>query len=218
MTKDIEYGVKRYKLVKQLKAKGIQSEDVLRALGSVPREIFAGEGNSELCYKDCALPIDCGQTISQPYTVAYMTELLNTFPSCRVLEIGTGSGYQSAVLFELGCRVFSVERHKELYNSTKTLLAALNIDVEVFLGDGSQGLPRFAPYDRIIVTAASPKLSKLLASQLEIGGRMVVPIGKKDTQIMTVVTRQAEDDFLVEKKDKFRFVPLIGKEGFSGKD
>lgn len=208
------FQTERRKLIKSLKKKGISSPEVLSALSSVPRELFVADDLLPSSYIDNALPINCGQTISQPYTVAFMTQELNVFTNCKVLEIGTGSGYQSAILAKLGCDVYSIERIPELYKQTYKLFKSLQIDVKLFLGDGTKGLPEFAPFDRIIVTAAAPNIPKSLQEQLAVGGRMVIPVGGKEDQTMTVVIRRSEIDFDIIRKDAFRFVPLIGKEGW----
>lgn len=205
----------RNKLIVSLRRKGIKDERVLTALQKVPREIFVPDDQKEKAYIDNALPIECGQSISQPYTVAYMTELLDTFEGCKVLEIGTGSGYQCAILQNLGCIVYSIERIEFLHNKVKKIFASLNIQANLFLGDGSKGLPEFAPFDRIIVTAAAPDIPSCLINQLEIGGKLVIPVGSRSEQIMTLVIRSSSSQYEIIRKDSFRFVPLIGEEGWS---
>ncbi|MEJ5244776.1 MAG: protein-L-isoaspartate(D-aspartate) O-methyltransferase [Bacteroidota bacterium] len=205
----------RNKLIVSLRRKGIKDERVLTAIQKVPREIFVPDDQKEKAYIDNALPIECGQSISQPYTVAYMTELLDTFEGCKVLEIGTGSGYQCAILQILGCIVYSIERIEFLHNKVKKIFASLNIQANLFLGDGSKGLPEFAPFDRIIVTAAAPDIPSCLINQLEIGGKLVIPVGSRSEQIMTLVIRSSSSQYEIIRKDSFRFVPLIGEEGWS---
>jgi protein-L-isoaspartate(D-aspartate) O-methyltransferase len=202
-------------LVDSLRRKGIKDERVLTAIEKVPREIFVPADQKDRAYIDNALPIECGQSISQPYTVAYMTELLDTFDGCKVLEIGTGSGYQCAILSVLGCEVFSIERIEFLHNKVKKIFANLNIKARLFLGDGSKGLPEFAPFDRIIVTAAAPDIPSSLINQLKIGGKLVIPVGSRNEQIMTLVIRSSTNKYEIIRKDSFRFVPLIGEEGWS---
>lgn len=205
----------RKNLVELLKRKGIKDDRVLKAIGTVPRELFVLEEYKDKAYIDNAIPIECGQSISQPYTVAYMTELLDIFPLCKVLEIGTGSGYQSAILNELGCDVYSIERIEYLHKKIKNLFSQLGIRVKLFLGDGTKGLPQFAPYDRIIVTAAAPEVPSSLINQLKIGGKLVIPVGTRQEQIMTLVVRSSQNKYDILRKDSFRFVPLIGEEGWA---
>lgn len=204
----------RQKLIELLRRKGIKNEHVLNAMAKIPRELFVLDEYKDKAYIDNALPIECGQSISQPYTVAYMTELLEVSHGCKVLEIGTGSGYQSAILYELGCDVYSIERIEFLHNKVKKIFHDLEIGVHLYLGDGSKGLPEFAPYDRIIVTAAAPEVPSSLINQLKIGGRLVIPVGTRQEQIMTLVIRTSQNKYDIIRKDSFRFVPLIGEEGW----
>ena len=170
----------RARMVRQLAARGITDQNVLAAMGSVPRHLFVQEALRARAYEDTALPIGYGQTISQPSTVAHMTQLLEVFPGCRVLEIGTGSGYQTAVLAALGCAVFTIERLRELYLHTRQLFRSLGLRrVHAQLGDGTLGLPDAAPYDRIIVTAGGPEVPRPLLSQLDDGGILLIPVGTK---------------------------------------
>ena len=208
------YKVDREKMVELLRKKGISSETVLRSFATVKRELFVDEQFIQRAYDDNALPIICGQTISQPYTVAFMTECLQVYPACKVLEIGTGSGYQTAILHELGCDIYTMERIEELYSRTKLLFEKNEINVKMFYGDGSKGLPAYAPYERILVAAAAPRIPRSLANQLSLGGLMVLPIGSKETQKMTIVKRISENDYEISEKNNFRFVPLIGKEAW----
>jgi protein-L-isoaspartate(D-aspartate) O-methyltransferase len=196
-------------LVNNLRKKGITDENVLRVIVSVPREKFIDSTLWEIAYEDIALQIDCRQTISQPYTVAYMTMLLEVF-----LEIGTGSGYQAAILAELGAEVYSIERINELYLKSSALLNSLGYKVKCFCGDGTLGLPEFAPYNRIIVTAAAPGESQSLINQLANGGRMVIPIGKSDYQTMYIIEKSESGEIRKQATDHFRFVPLIDEEGW----
>ncbi len=201
-------------LCKQLLHKGIQDEQVLRAIATVPREKFVHPTMHHLAYQDSALPIACQQTISQPYTVAYMTQVLNVVPRQKVLEIGTGSGYQAAILASLDAQVFTVERHEELFQTTQKLLVSLGYVVHMRCGDGSLGWKEYAPYHGIIVTAAAPDVPQALADQLAIGGRLVIPIGDRQQQKLYVITRTSADNFRGEEHHTFRFVPLIGEEGW----
>lgn len=168
-----------------------------------------------MAYSDQALQIGEGQTISQPYTVAYQTEILEINPGDKVLEIGLGSGYQACILLELGAEVFSIERIEPLYLRTKSLLPKMGYQPNLFLGDGTLGLPDHAPFDKIIVTAASPGPPKTLLKQLAINGIMVVPIGSKNVQTMYRYYRKSKNEVEADKLDDFRFVPLIGKDGWS---
>ncbi len=200
----------RNQLVKTLKQKGITSAQVLNAINTVPRHLFMDSGFIDHAYVDKAFPIAADQTISQPYTVARQTELLDVKPGDKILEIGTGSGYQTAVLLEIGAVVFTIERQNELFKKTKLFLPKLGYrPKKIVFGDGYKGLPQFAPYDGIIVTAGAPYLPKQLLSQLKIGGRLVIPLGKNETQIMTVLTRTAMTKFEKKEFGNYRFVPLL---------
>ena len=201
----------------QLRSRGIADERVLLAMATVPRELFISEGQRGHAYADEALPIDSGQTISQPYVVARMTELLRTRPGDRILEIGTGSGYQAAVLATLGCLVTSIERHADLAEQARRRLAAWapadSVDVRV--GDGTLGAHDGAPWDGIIVTAAGPAVPASLREQLADGARLVIPVGDRARQELIVVTRHG-DEWLERSDGAVMFVPLIGEEGFEG--
>jgi protein-L-isoaspartate(D-aspartate) O-methyltransferase len=202
----------------QLRARGIADERVLDAMLVVPREAFLDERQRRLAYADEALPIDAGQTISQPYIVARMTELLRVQPGDRVLEIGTGSGYQAAVLAAMGCRVLTIERHAALAEGARERLRDLGLDglVEVRIGDGSVGAPDGAPWRGILVTAAARTIPGGLREQLDpAGGRLVLPVGQRMHQDLIVVTRHG-DEWLEENDGPVAFVPLIGEGGFSG--
>lgn len=200
----------RNKLVATLRRKGIADEEVLDAINTVPRHLFMDSGFVDHAYVDKAFPIAADQTISQPYTVARQTELLEVKKGDKVLEIGTGSGYQTAVLLEMGAVVYSIERQNELFKKTKLFLAKLNYrPKKLIFGDGYQGYEEEAPYDGIIVTAGAPFVPKPLLAQLAVGGRLVIPVGEK-VQIMTVYTRSSETKFEKETFGEYRFVPLLG--------
>lgn len=205
---------RRRKLVEGLREKGIQSETVLSAMEKVPRHLFVDTALEERAYEDTALPIGKGQTISQPYTVAAQSELLGAGPGNKVLEIGTGSGYQAAVLCEMGADVYSVERHEELYLKARSILRRLGYRVRIKLGDGSLGWSAYAPYDGIVVTAGAPVVPQELIRQLRIGGRLVVPVGDQEKQMMIRITRISEDAYEEEHFSSFKFVPLIGEKGW----
>jgi protein-L-isoaspartate(D-aspartate) O-methyltransferase len=199
----------RKHLVDALKIKGIKDERVLHAIGKVPRHAFLESSFLNFAYRDQAFPIGAGQTISQPYTVAFQTQLLMVEPGCKVLEIGTGSGYQAAILCEMGARVYSLERQKELYVKARTLLTDLGYEPILFFGDGYKGLPTYGPFDRILVTAGAPEIPADLKHQLLPGGRMVIPVGSDDHQDMVLVVRKNEFEFTIEKFGAFVFVPML---------
>lgn len=201
----------RKRMVQSLRQKGITDEQVLAAFTAVPRHLFAFDSALiERAYDDNAFPIAEGQTISQPFTVAYQTQLLEVKKGDKVLEIGTGSGYQAAILDELGAKVFSIERVKRLYDVTKPLLAQLGYPmVKCFYGDGFQGLPAFAPFDKILVTAAAPFVPDELLKQLKPGGMLVIPVGEGNTQLMKRFTKLSESEIKEEVFDAFRFVPML---------
>jgi protein-L-isoaspartate(D-aspartate) O-methyltransferase len=205
----------RARLVEDLIRKGITDESVLDAMRQVPRHLFVEGAFADEAYLDKPLPIQSGQTISQPFTVAYQTQLLRLKPRMKVLEIGTGSGYQAAILAAMGMRVFSVEVERRLHLEARKRFEELGIEVRQHLGDGSQGWSLYAPYDRILVTAASPAAPQALREQLVPGGRLVLPVGSRDVQRMTVVTRLGRLEFETEILQEFRFVPLRGKFGFA---
>jgi protein-L-isoaspartate(D-aspartate) O-methyltransferase len=199
----------RRKLIEELRQKGIRDERVLTAMEALPRHYFLDPGFEEWAYQDQAFPIGSEQTISQPYTVAYMTELLEVRKRDKVLEIGTGSGYQAAILALMGGRVFTVERHKALYEKARSLLHELGFErIRTFFRDGSKGLPEFAPFDRIIVTAGAAQVPEALLQQLALGGILVIPIGE-DGQTMYKITRVSESEYQEEAKGLFRFVPFL---------
>jgi len=204
----------RKKLIDSIREKGIEDEAVLEALNRVPRHLFMDSSFINFSYTDKAFPISAGQTISQPYTVAYQTELLQVKHHQKVLEVGTGSGYQAAVLLELGARVFTIERQRELFLSAQETLSPLGYKPKFFFGDGYDGLPSFAPFDRILVTAGAPEVPEKLKAQLAIGGLMVIPVGDRLGQRMVRVIRENEEKFIQSEHGYFSFVPLLkGKSG-----
>lgn len=201
-------------LLRELREAGITDKKVLAAIGSVPRDLFVPSGFRARAYSNSALPIGCRQTISQPYTVAFMTSLLNVQPGDKILEIGTGSGYQAAILAALGARVFTVERHAELHHSARRVFDRLGLNIAMRVGDGTLGWNEFAPYKGIIVTAGSPDVPPTLTRQLDLGGKLVIPVGSREEQTLYVITCTGEDSFRAEELSDFRFVPLIGREGW----
>jgi protein-L-isoaspartate(D-aspartate) O-methyltransferase len=204
----------RKKLVELLREKGIADENVLKAIGKVPRHYFFDETFWTQAYKDIAFPIGDGQTISQPYTVAYQTELLHIKPGDKVLEIGTGSGYQTCILLELGAKVFTIERQENLYKRTSQVLPHIGYHAEFFYGDGSKGIAEHAPFDKIIVTAGAPMVPEIMLKQLKIGGILVIPVGDENSQKMITVIRVSEKDYEQISLDTFRFVPLVGEKAW----
>ncbi len=200
---------KRKQLVAILRDKGILSKEVLSAINKIPRHLFMDSGFEDHAYQDKAFPIGAGQTISQPYTVAFQSELLEFTKGDKILEIGTGSGYQTAVLCTMGAKVYSIERQQELFKKTKLLLSKLGFRPKYLsFGDGYKGLEEYAPYKGIIVTAGAPYVPKPLLSQLAVGGRLVIPVGD-DPQIMTLFIRKSEKEFEKTELGEFRFVPLL---------
>lgn len=204
----------RRNLIKILEDKGIKDKNVLSAIEKVPRHYFFEQAFLEHAYQDKAFPIGEGQTISQPYTVAFQTQLLDLKASDKVLEIGTGSGYQCCVLLEIGVKVYTIEFNKKLYQQARTFLQQLGYRAHFHLGDGSQGWPTFAPYDKIIVTAGAPYLPDALVNQLKPGGILVIPVGNEDHQEMLKISKDHEGNIRKESHDFFRFVPLVGKYGW----
>ncbi len=200
----------RKRLVALLEERGISDKEVLKAMGTVPRHFFFDETFWNQAYKDIAFPIGEGQTISQPYTVAYQTQLLHIKKGDTVLEIGTGSGYQTCILLELGAQVFTIERQEKLFERAKFVLPKMGYRAKFFYGDGSKGIPECAPYDKMIVTAGAPFVPELLLKQLKIGGILVVPVGDEQAQKMVTVLRVSETDYEKIELDTFRFVPLVG--------
>lgn len=208
------YRGKRQELVQLLQEKGISDPGVLQAVATVPRHMFIDTALHKRAYEDTALPIGMKQTISQPYTVARQTELLDVHKDDKILEIGTGSGYQAAILCELGAHVHTVERHDYLYQHAKSLLHTLGYRVRAKCGDGTEGWSAYSPYDGIVVTAGAPVVPEALIKQLNIGGRLVIPVGDQHVQTMLRITRTGETDYIEEEFADFQFVPLIGREGW----
>lgn len=204
----------RKKLVEELKAKGISDQKVLDAIAKVKRHYFFDETFWAQAYLDKAFPIGEGQTISNPYTVAYQSELLHIKPGNKVLEIGTGCGYQTCVLLELGAKVYTIERQEKLYLRTIQVLPHIGYKPEFFLGDGSKGIAEHGPYDKIIVTAGAPMVPQILLRQLKIGGILVIPVGDEKEQKMVTVIRVTENDYDKIVLDTFRFVPLLGDQAW----
>lgn len=199
----------RNQLAKQLEEKGITDKNVLEAIKKIPRHLFLNSSFEDFAYQDKAFPIGAGQTISQPYTVAFQSQLLEVKKEDKILEIGTGSGYQTAVLCLLGAKVYSVERQNELFKTTSNLLPKLGIRPKhLSFGDGYKGLPNHAPFDSIIVTAGAPTIPQALMAQLKIGGKLVIPVGDKD-QTMTLLIRKNETQFEKHEFGDFKFVPLL---------
>ncbi|MER3471223.1 MAG: protein-L-isoaspartate O-methyltransferase [Chitinophagaceae bacterium] len=201
----------RKKLVDIVKNKGITDEKVLTAIEKIPRHFFLDSAFDDVAYEDKAFPILQGQTISQPYTVAYQTQLLEIKPFDKVLEIGTGSAYQAVVLAELHAQVFTIERQKKLFDSNKEFAFIRKYpNIKYFYGDGFEGLPTFAPFDKVIITAAAPFIPPKLVEQMKVGGMMVIPEGSGDLQIMKRIIKQADGSAKEEVYDKFSFVPMLG--------
>lgn len=199
----------RKKLIDSVRSKGIMNEDVLEAMGRVPRHLFMDSSFVNFSYTDKAFPIAAGQTISQPYTVAFQTQLLDVKKHLKILEIGTGSGYQTAVLLELGARVYTIERQRQLFLDAQKTLGPLNYKPIFFFGDGYEGLPSYQPFDRILITAAAPEIPQMLLDQLAVGGILVVPEGDRFGQKMIRVVRESEDHFQRSEHGHFSFVPLL---------
>lgn len=211
------FETERNELINNLRKKGITDERVLEAMQKVERHRFVPEAVQHHAYKDIALPIGYGQTISQPYTVAIMTQALKVQPGNKILEIGTGSGYQAAILYEMGAKVFTIERNYELYNRALKIFDELNLKIAARCSDGTIGWEEFSPYDGIIVTAGSPSVPKALKKQLAVGGRLVIPVGDRQTQVLTILTKISDEEFSVNEIPYFAFVPLVGKEGWNAK-
>jgi protein-L-isoaspartate(D-aspartate) O-methyltransferase len=209
MTDSFEAKGKRKKLVDELRKQGISDEEVLRAMNTVPRHIFMDPAFLNHAYVDKAFPITSGQTISQPYTVAVQTSLLQVKKRDKVLEVGTGSGYQAAILAEMGVKVYTIERYRDLYIKAQRTLTSLGYSADFFFGDGYEGQKQYGPYDGILITAAAPEVPDALLQQLKTGGRLVVPLGKSDFQVMTVVTRTSQDSFEYSSHGTFVFVPML---------
>jgi protein-L-isoaspartate(D-aspartate) O-methyltransferase len=206
----------RRQLVKTVRNKGIKNEKILDAIGKIPRHYFLMDSALvEHAYEDKAFPIGEGQTISQPYTVAFQTEILEVKPNDKVLEIGTGSGYQAIVLLEMGADLYTIEYQKNLYERTKKFLPQIGYKANFFYGDGSKGLKRFAPYDKIIVTAGAPTVPVELINQLKIGGVLIIPVGNSKTQKMLRVIKLKNNKLSTEEFSEFKFVPLLGANGWN---
>lgn len=200
----------RRNLVEELRNKGIRDENVLKAINNVPRHVFLDSSFLEFAYQDKAFPIGSGQTISQPFTVAFQTSLLEIQKNMKVLEIGTGSGYQACILAEMGAKVFSIERQRKLYTRTKSFLAEFPYHIKTFLGDGNKGLPTYGPFDRVIITAAAPEIPQSLVDQLKVGGMMVIPLSENEgSQTMLRLTKQEDGSMKRETYGDFRFVPML---------
>jgi protein-L-isoaspartate(D-aspartate) O-methyltransferase len=204
----------RRQLLKIVREKGIKDERVLAAIGKIPRHFFFENALVEHAYQDKAFPIGEGQTISQPYTVAFQSELLQIKPGDKVLEIGTGSGYQSIVLLELGAQVYTIEYQKKLYERTRFFLPDMGYQAHFFQGDGSLGMPKYAPYDKIIVTAGAPTVPDALIDQLKVNGCLVIPVGDAKTQQMLRLTKLDGNKLRKEVFHNFKFVPLLGADGW----
>jgi protein-L-isoaspartate(D-aspartate) O-methyltransferase len=200
----------RNKLIDEIKTKGITDEEVLTAMVKLPRHYFMDSSFTEIAYQDKPFPIGCGQTISQPYTVAFQTQLLQISKGMKVLEVGTGSGYQACVLAEMGAKVFTIERIRELYIKTKSFMSEYGFKPKLFYGDGYAGLPTYSPFDRILVTAGAPHIPEALLQQLSIGGILVIPVDHAEgIQVMKRIIRSSEDTYETEEHGMFRFVPLV---------
>ncbi|MEM8846303.1 MAG: protein-L-isoaspartate(D-aspartate) O-methyltransferase [Bacteroidota bacterium] len=209
MRDTLKHSGMRNKLAQVIEAKGITDKRVLNAIRKVPRHLFLDSSFEEHAYQDKAFPIGASQTISQPYTVAFQSELLEIKPGDTILEIGTGSGYQTAILLELKAKVFTIERQQELFKKTKLFFGKMGYrPKKIIFGDGYKGLPEEAPFDGVIVTAGAPFVPKPLLSQLKVGGKLVIPVGTEE-QIMTRYIRKSEKEFQKEELGSFRFVPLL---------
>ena len=209
MGESFEAKGKRKRLVAELRSKGISDEEVLRAIDTVPRHLFMDPAFLIHAYVDKAFPISSGQTISQPYTVAVQTSLLRIKKRDKILEIGTGSGYQAAVLAEMGAKVYTIERYRDLYLKAQKTIASLGYNIDFFFGDGYAGKPQYGPFDGIIVTAAAPEIPQELLNQLKVGGRLVIPLGGSISQTMTIIERTGEDSFENSAHGSFVFVPML---------
>jgi protein-L-isoaspartate(D-aspartate) O-methyltransferase len=200
----------RRKLVETVRSKGITNEKILEAIERIPRHFFLDSAFDEVAYEDKAFPIAEKQTISQPYTVAYQTQLLEIKPFDKVLEIGTGSAYQASVLAELGAQVYTIERQKKLFDSNKGFAYIKKYpNIKFFYGDGYEGLPTYAPFDKVLITAAAPEIPMKLVNQMKVGGMMVIPVGSGDVQVMKRMIKQADGTLKEEIFDRFSFVPML---------
>jgi len=210
MTDTYKHKGLRKQLVETIRNKGISDPEVLRAMETVPRHCFFESSFLKYAYDDKPFPIGSGQTISQPYTVAFQTELLKIQKGDKILEVGTGSGYQACILAELGAKVFTIERQRALFDKAIKFLPVLGYpQIKVFYGDGFKGLPAFAPFDKILVTAGAPHLPDSLVSQLKVCGILVIPLGAYDVQAMTTITKIAENKYEKLEHGAFRFVPML---------
>lgn len=210
MTDSFEAKGKRLRLVNELRNKGITDEEVLRAMNVVPRHLFIDDAFLVHAYVDKAFPISAGQTISQPYTVAFQSSLLKVKKRDKILEIGTGSGYQAAILAEMGAKIYTIERFRELYLKAQVILRELKYNsVNFFYGDGHEGKPQYSPFDAILITAATKSIPQLLLEQLKVGGRLVAPVGGKGLQEMTLVEKIAENEYRYSDHGSFVFVPML---------
>jgi protein-L-isoaspartate(D-aspartate) O-methyltransferase len=209
MTDSFEAKGKRKKLVDELRKKGITDEEVLRAINAVPRHLFMDPAFLNHAYTDKAFPITSGQTISQPFTVAVQTSLLQVKKRDKVLEVGTGSGYQAAILVEMGIKVYTIERFRDLYLKAQRTLTSMGYNADFFYGDGYEGKKQYGPFDAILITAAAPEIPDSLLQQLKPGGRLVVPVGKSEYQVMTVVTKTGIDSYEYSSHGNFAFVPML---------
>ena len=199
----------RKQLVLDLREKGIQDAKVLGAVNTIPRHLFIDNAFVNFAYQDKAFPIGSGQTISQPYTVAFQTSLLDLSPFDKVLEVGTGSGYQASVLSLLDADVYTIERQRDLFRKTKSFLPKLGYSCNFFYGDGYKGLPKFAPFDKIIITCGAPFIPKDLIEQLKVGGSMVAPIGDGDIQVMHLIKKISDSETKITTHGNFSFVPML---------
>ena len=211
MKDTFKYKGMRKNLINDLKNKGIDQDLILEAFDLVPRHYFLDNAFVEQAYSDIPFQIGSGQTISHPYTVAFQTQLLNIKKGDKVLEIGTGSAFQTAILIVLGAKVYSIERHKELYLKATSILKKLNYKAHLIFGDGYKGLPNFAPFDKIIITCGAPKIPENLITQLKIGGTMVIPIGENKEQQMKKIIKISENNLKIEDCGLFSFVPMLSK-------
>lgn len=209
MQDSYKYQGMRRQLIKELSEKGIKSQQVLMCFEVVPRHFFLDNVFAEQAYSNIAFQIGAGQTISHPYTVAFQTELLNIKKGESILEIGTGSGFQTSILCEMGAKVFSIERHKELHFKAKNILRHLKYNCRLSFGDGYKGLPSFAPFDKIIITCGAPDVPEELLNQLKVGGVMVIPIGEGEEQLMKRITKVSEHEVEIEDFGVFKFVPML---------
>ena len=209
MRDSFKYKGMRRQLITELAAKGIEDQRVLNAFDVIPRHYFLDNAFAEQAYTNMAFQIGAGQTISHPYTVAFQTQLLHIKKGDKILEIGSGSGFQTCVLCEMGAKVFSIERHKELHLKAKNIVSQLGYTARLSFGDGYKGLPTFAPFDKIIITCGAPEIPLELVKQLKVGGIMVIPEGAGEQQMMKLIVKVSEDDFTEEDLGVFSFVPML---------